>query len=96
MSGGSYDYISFKIDDAAHQLRNKENDSRRASFAMLLELIAEALHKIEWVDSGDCASGDEYESIDEVFAFLKASPEIIKKAHAFDSLKEQLKKFLGE
>lgn len=86
MSGGSYDYIGFKIQDI--YLRNSTNDPRRIAFQKLLKLVGKAMYDIEWVDSGDCGKGDEHESIDKVFEFLKADPMTIQKAAAFDSLQE--------
>lgn len=92
MSGGSYDYICFKIEEI--ELRNVDKDPRRASFQKLLKLVGKAMHAIEWVDSCDWGPGDEYKAIDGVFSFLKSDPEIIKKAHSYDALKEHLKEFL--
>lgn len=93
MSGGSYDYIYSKIEDLADTIRNQEKDPRRASFAKLMKLVGEAMREIEWVDSCDSGPGDEYKSIDKVFAFLTADPEIIKKAHSYDDLMKRLKEF---
>jgi hypothetical protein len=93
MSGGSYDYIGFRIRDLRDQIRSQDKDPRRASFAKLMSLVGDAMHDIEWVDSGDCGEGDEHKSIDKVFHFLGTDPEIIKKAHAYDSLTERLKEF---
>lgn len=92
MSGGAYDYVSFKIADI--RLENITTDPRRAAFQRLLKLVSEAMHDIEWVDSGDNGPGDEHDSIDACMAFLADSPEIIVKAAAYDALKEQLKKYL--
>lgn len=86
MSGGSYDYIGYRIQDLSESIRNQEIDPRRASFAKLMKLVGIAMHNIEWVDSCDSGPGDEYEAIDKVFSFLKADPEVIKKAHAYDAL----------
>lgn len=94
MSGGSYDYIGFKIQDI--ELRDVDTNPRRASFQKLLKLVAEAMHDIEWVDSEDCCQGDDNKAIDAVFSFLKADPSIITKAHAYDELKERLQNFFKE
>jgi len=59
MSGGSYDYLSFKIDDMADCIPlhsscdNHVRASLRAAFKKHLHLVAEACHAIEWNDSGD-------------------------------------------
>lgn len=96
MSGGSYNYVYSKIQDAAENLWNVQTDTRRASFQRLLFLVAKAMHEIEWVDSGDCGKGDEYKAIDDCFAFLGNDPEIIKKSHAYDGLKELLTSYFKE
>lgn len=62
MSGGSLDYLYVKIQNAA-DLLNKDRKTHRRAFASHLNLIAEALRRIEWVDSSDCSPGDEKESI---------------------------------
>lgn len=59
MSGGSMDYLCFKVDDASF---GKHTAERRA-FAEHLKLVAKALHDIEWVDSCDYGPGDESEAI---------------------------------
>lgn len=94
MSGGSYDYLCYKIEDAAESLHRTESDSRRSSFQKLLRLISKAMHDIEWVDSCDYGNGDDYASIDAVFEFLGTNPELIKKAHSYDALKEKLLEYL--
>ena len=96
MSGGAYDYITFKFMEMADTLRHTDTDPRRAAFAKLLKLVAKATHDIEWVDSCDYGPGDDHASIDAVFAFLGKDPEIIKKAAAYDSMKTQLKEFFKD
>lgn len=92
MSGGSYDYVCFKISEI--ELRKCLTDPRRAAFQKLLKLVGEAMHDIEWVDSCDYGEGDDHAAIDACFAFLTSNPEIIKKAHAYDELKGMIKEFL--
>jgi uncharacterized cysteine cluster protein YcgN (CxxCxxCC family) len=91
MSGGSYDYVFGRIADI--ELRDTAENPRRATFQKLLKLVAKAMHDIEWVDSCDYGDGGENQAIDDCFAFLCADPETIKKAHAFDSLKERLQEY---
>lgn len=55
MSGGSMDYLYSRVDDASFELNTPE----RRAFKKHLELVSKALHDIEWVDSGDYATGDE-------------------------------------
>lgn len=93
MSGGSYDYVCFKIEELEQSIRNQDKDPRRAAFAKLVGLVGKAMYAIEWVDSCDWGDGDDHEAIDKVFAFLKASPDVIKKAHAYDALTARLREF---
>lgn len=94
MSGGSYDYACFKVENMAESLRHTNEDPRRAAFKKLLTLVADAMHDIEWVDSCDYGKGDDHAAIDACFAFMGADPSIITKAHAYDALREQLKQFM--
>ena len=95
MSGGSYDYACFRVEQMAGELRHTNEDPRRASFKRLLILVAEAMHDIEWVDSCDYAKGDEHPAIDACFEFMESDPDIITKAHAYDALRDQIKQFMG-
>ena len=62
MSGGSWDYLYFKIEEAADQLKHEKCEYRRA-FADLMKKVSVAMHDIEWVDSCDKGEGDEIEAI---------------------------------
>jgi hypothetical protein len=59
MSGGSMDYLCYKVSDAEF----RESTPERKAFRAHLEKVSKALHDIEWVDSGDCSPGDENEAI---------------------------------
>lgn len=59
MSGGSMQYLYQRVRDTEFAL---DTPLRRA-FARHLRLVAEALHDIEWVDSGDTSPGDEDRAI---------------------------------
>ena len=92
MSGGSYDYLCYKMEDAVESLINDKNPLRRA-FAKRLQLFATAMHDIEWVDSDDCSPGDDEKTIklalgDESDAL--ALQEVIAAAKA---IKEELIKY---
>ena len=52
MSGGSWDYLCDKMDEAADRLRESGNPHRRA-FGALMARCATAMHEIEWYDSCD-------------------------------------------
>jgi len=60
MSGGSMDYLFGRVEnDSNFEL----NTPLRKAFKEHLAKVAKALHDIEWVDSSDCAPGDEEEAI---------------------------------
>ena len=67
MSGGSYDYICFKIKDFANTLRDQETDNNRKKFADLLRDVAKVAHDIEWADSCDYSQEDGVKSLNEFF-----------------------------
>jgi hypothetical protein len=58
MSGGSYGYAFHHVEDVADRLRESEDPLRRA-FAKHLDLVARAMHDVEWVDSHDYGPGDD-------------------------------------
>ena len=63
MSGGSWDYLCWKVEDAVIQLQKSKDPLRRA-FGEHLQLCANALHDIEWVDSSDMSHGDDRVAIE--------------------------------
>lgn len=63
MSGGSYDYLGFKIDEAAGQVAVRRDTPLRRAFAAHLRLVGKAMYDVEWVDSCDSSPGDEDEAI---------------------------------
>lgn len=67
MSGGSYDYAFRHVESMACDERQRRTPLRRA-FAAHLQLVAEAMRAVEWVDSGDNGLGDEDELIRKVLA----------------------------
>lgn len=60
MSGGSMDYLYSKV---LHCANFPLDTPERIAFAAHLKLVAQALHDIEWVDSGDYGPGDENAAI---------------------------------
>lgn len=55
MSGGSLDYIDGRLRDA---LRHIERDTPlRRAFVAHMHKVCDALHEIEWADSGDTSPG---------------------------------------
>ena len=61
MSGGSYDYAYFKVEEFARSLRC--NTPQRKAFRTLCDKVAKAMHDIEWVDSCDYGEGDDIKAI---------------------------------
>jgi len=69
MSGGSMDYVYRRVEDAfIRECEHPEANALRAAFRAHLELVAKALHDIEWVDSYDWGPGDECAAIRACFA----------------------------
>lgn len=75
MSGGSLDYVSCKVEDAADTIDGRSRYDRdtpaerrvlrvRRAFARHLRLVAKALHEVEWSMSGDTGFGDDIPSIE--------------------------------
>lgn len=64
MSGGSMEYLCFKVESAEFE----RNTPLRTRFAEHLKLVGKALHDIEWVDSGDYGPGDEDDAIEACLA----------------------------
>ena len=60
MSGGSMNYLYSKV---LHNADFPLDTPEREAFAAHLKLVAQALHDIEWVDSGDYGPGDENAAI---------------------------------
>ena len=63
MSGGSLDYVYRQVEEAAHGVTSLAQTPLHRAFAAHLELVARALHDLEWVMSCDYAPGGEIEAI---------------------------------
>lgn len=87
MSGGSWDYLFGRINDAAYALQrgvatdrdyaldlNEEQREKRRKLGELLEKVAHALHEIEWVDSSDSSFPSDTQAIDAVFTHMGRKP----------------------
>ena len=66
MSGGSLDYVCYKIDDAVDTIEKRATTTLQKAFAQHLKDVAKALHDLEWVFSGDYGEGDETEALSKV------------------------------
>ena len=63
MSGGSWDYFCYNLDQVADRLICEKGNALRIAFGRHLKLCAEAMKSIEWVDSGDYGNGDDEDDI---------------------------------
>ncbi len=63
MSGGSYDYLCYKMEDAARRLMKKHQPNYRRAFGEMMLNCSKAMHDVEWVDSCDSSEGDDEEAI---------------------------------
>lgn len=75
MSGGSWDYVCFKIEDAADRL-GEDRSAMRRGLGQHMKLIAHAMHEIEWVDSNDKSWPSDRDAIKAVFEDFKEKPEL--------------------
>lgn len=93
MSGGSYNYFCFKIEEFADEIfKQADRNPLRIAFSAHLRKIAKAARDIEWVDSGDFGPGDENAGIEAVLKQAHADPNTLAKAAAYD----EVKKWFGE
>lgn len=57
MSGGAWDYVSYKVTDLARMVEDRE-------ISELLEDLGELIHDEEWYESGDYSRTDYLETLD--------------------------------
>ncbi len=74
MSGGSMSYLHFRVREAEFL----ENTLLRKAFREHLNLVADAMHDIEWVDSGDCSPGTEEEAIRKCLSNISITKQVVK------------------
>lgn len=92
MSGGSMDYICFKLSDAADYIQDKEVKD-------LTKDLADLLHDLEWYESGDYGR-DTYEKSLKEFKkkwFTGSRNERLKKYlnDSLDGIKSEIENLLG-
>lgn len=66
MSGGSLDYVCYKLDDAIEVIERRATTVLQIAFAAHLKDVSKALHDLEWVFSGDYGDGDDVEALRKV------------------------------
>lgn len=64
MSGGSLEYVYCKVHNAVTDITAQAKTPLHRAFATHLVKVADALHDLEWVLSGDYGPGDEVASIE--------------------------------
>ncbi len=95
MSGGSWDYFYGKLEEVVDRLECGECPYRKAMGKKLRPFV-EALHAIEWVDSGDWSAGDDVKKIKEAIG-EDAKPVVVReiKLELLNTIKE-LKELLKD
>lgn len=63
MSGGSLNYACHEVADIGDRVARKAQTPLHRALATHLDLVAKALHDLEWVLSGDYSEGAEVEAI---------------------------------
>ena len=87
MSGGSMDYLCYKVEEAHISPTTPE----RKAFAKHMKKVAKALRAIEWNDSGD---GDDSEK-DAIMACITPSCVIEEAIESAQQAKAELEALLG-
>lgn len=92
MSGGSYNYFCFKLEEFADDIAHQDSNPRRKAFAAVMKKAAKVAHEIEWADSGDTLSREADRAIDKFFTSLKLDAITVGKATAFDMIQSMINK----
>ena len=92
MSGGSLDYVCYKVDDAIDTIEKRATTVLQKAFAKHLKDVAKALHDLEWVFSGDYGDGDDVEALRKV---INKDMELKAATEQAEFALKQLKDVLG-
>jgi hypothetical protein len=92
MSGGSLDYVCYKLDDAIEVIERRATTVLQIAFAAHLKDVSKALHDLEWVFSGDYSEGQEVESLRKV---INKEMELKAATEQAEFALKQLKDVLG-
>ena len=68
MSGGSWDYLYLRVEDAAERMALDDKPMRK-EFAVHLVLVAKALKAVELCDSFDCSPPQDSDAIKRALGF---------------------------
>lgn len=63
MSGGSLEYVCYKVDDAVSTMRDHRGFYRKDEVLQHLDNVSKALHDIEWLLSCDYGESQVVDSI---------------------------------
>ena len=83
MSGGSLDYVYFKVDEAAREISRESATSRipeLKAFKDHLVKVSAVLHDVEWFLSGDYAEETMIESIKKLLSEEQVLDSVVKEA----------------
>ncbi len=92
MSGGSLDYVFYKLDDAVDSIEKRATTPLHKAFAAHLRDVSKALHDLEWVYSCDYSEGQEVESLRKV---INKEMELKAATEQAEFALKQLKDVLG-
>lgn len=62
MSGGSWDYFCFKMDEVSERLLRSDKVERR-HLGKVMKDLSSVMHSIEWADSGDISEEEATKAI---------------------------------
>jgi hypothetical protein len=94
MSGGSYDYAQFKLDEWACTLRTRHpNQSHVLALADHLEALGKVMHEIEWADSLDTSWTPEIDA--QIRAVLAPAAELAVATARAQAAHRDLSRLLG-
>lgn len=82
MSGGSLNYVSYRVEEAAQEVMRQCDSALHRAFANHLMKVAKALHEVEWVMSGDTLEGSDIEAIEAVITKQHVLTQAIADAEA--------------
>ena len=83
MSGGSLDYVYFKVESAAHDIARESFTNKipeLKAFKDHLVKVAEVLHDVEWFLSGDYAEETMVKSIKKLLSEEQVLDSVVKEA----------------
>ncbi len=94
MSGGSLDYVYFKVESAAHDIAREPFTNKipeLKAFKDHLIKVAEVLHDVEWFLSGDYTEETMLKSIKELLSDEQVLRSVVEEAEeALSKLTKQL------